>query len=134
MTNAFAGAVNKDTRVPVGSNETTQKVVIINGTAEVLGLLENALDAGHYDVVFVESSAHAYSQVKRVRPDLVILCIRVDDSEGLHVLSMLKLDADTRAIPILTYTTEEDAEEPDAEVPEPSEGEMFAPKPAVWMN
>lgn len=134
MTNAIAGASNKDTRVPVSRSETTQKVVIINGTAEVLGLLENALDAGHYDVVFVESSAHAYSQVKRVRPDLVILCISVDDTEGLHVLSMLKLDADTRAIPILTYTTEEDAEEPDTEVPEPSEGEMFAPKPAVWMN
>ena len=136
MTNANAGAFdNADARETLSRATTAaQKVVIVNGTAEVLGLLENALDAGHYDVVFVESSAHAYSQIKRVRPDLVILCVRVDDGDGLQVLSMLKLDDDTRAIPILTYTTEGNTEEPDEEIAEPSDNEMFAPKPAVWMN
>jgi CheY-like chemotaxis protein len=112
----------------------TQKVVIVNGSAEILGLLETVLDAGHYDVVFVESSAHAYSQIKRVQPNLVILCVRIDDLDGFQVLSMLKLDADTRDIPVLTYTTQYEADEPDEEVSEPAESEMFAPKPAVWMN
>src|ERR1043165_524141 len=83
-----------------------QKVVIVNGTAGVLELVETVLDAGHYDVVFVESSEHAYSQIKRVLPNLVILCVRVDDHEALQVLSMLKLDDETRSIPVLTYTTE----------------------------
>ena len=78
---------------------TAQKVVIVNGTPEILGLLETVLDAGHYDVVFVESNAHAYSQIKRVQPDLVILCVRIDDMDGFQVLSMLKLDEDTRAHP-----------------------------------
>jgi CheY-like chemotaxis protein len=55
----------------------TQKVVIVNGSSQVLELLETTLDAGHYDVVFVESSAHAYSQIKRVQPNLVILCVRL---------------------------------------------------------
>ena len=45
-----------------------QKVVIVNGTPEILELLETVLEAGHYDVVFVESNAHAYSQIKRVQP------------------------------------------------------------------
>jgi PleD family two-component response regulator len=112
----------------------TQKVVIINGSADILELLETVLDAGHYDVVFVESSSHAYSQVRRVRPDLVILCIHMDDHEALQVLSMLKLDGETRDIPLLTYTTEGDADEADEEVAEPSEAEIFAPKPAAWMN
>jgi PleD family two-component response regulator len=112
-----------------------QKVVIVNGSAEILNLLETVLDAGHYDVVFVEPSAHAYSQIKRVQPNLVILCVRIDDPAGFHVLSMLKLDAATRDIPVLTYTTEYDSEEPEEEVvEEPADSEMFAPKPAVWMN
>lgn len=112
----------------------TQKVVIVNGNAAILGLLETVLDAGHYDVVFVESSEHAYSQIKRVQPNLVILCVRIDDAEGFQVLSMLKLDAGTRDIPVLTYTTEE-TEEAEEEVAEPSESEMFAgSKAAVWMN
>jgi PleD family two-component response regulator len=113
---------------------TAQKVVIVNGSAEILDVLETVLDAGHYDVVFVESSQHAYSQIKRVQPDLVILCVRIDDAEGFQVLSMLKLDDETRAIPVLTYTTEFDSEECEEAVAEPSEVEMFSGKAAVWMN
>ena len=112
----------------------TQKVVIVNGSSEILELLETVLDAGHYDVVFVESSAHAYSQIKRVQPNLVILCVRIEEADGFQVLSMLKLDRETRDIPVLTYTTENDGEESDEELAEPSDTEMFAPKPAVWMN
>jgi PleD family two-component response regulator len=119
---------------PVLPGTTTQKVVIVNGSAEILELLETVLDAGHYDVVFVESSQHAYSQIKRVQPNLVILCVHIDDGEGLQVLSMLKLDQGTRDIPVLTYTTE-DTDESEEEMSESSESEMFAAaKTAVWMN
>jgi len=114
---------------------TTQKVVIVNGSAEILDMLETVLDAGHYDVVFVESSRHAYSQIKRVQPNLVILCVRIDDAEGFQVLSMLKLDDDTRAIPVLTYTTDQDGQESEEETSEVSESEMFSgSKAAMWMN
>jgi len=110
-------------------------VVIVNGSAEILELLETVLDAGRYDVVFVESSQHAYSQIKRVQPNLVILCVRIEDADGFQVLSMLKLDEETRTIPVLTYTTEGDSEEAEEETPEPSDATIFASKPpAVWMN
>jgi len=115
---------------------TAQKVVIVNGSTEILELLESVLEAGHYDIVFVESSEHAYSQIKRVRPNLVILCVRIEDLDGFQVLSMLKLDEETRGIPVLTYTTEyegQDAEEETAEE-EPSETEILAAKPAMRMN
>ena len=36
-----------------------QKVVVVDGNAEVLGMLETVLDAGRYDRVFVESSNNA---------------------------------------------------------------------------
>jgi CheY-like chemotaxis protein len=111
-----------------------QKVVIVNGNAEILEMLETVLDAGHYDVVFVESSAHAYSQIKRVQPNLVILCVQIDDLDGFQVLSMLKLDDETRDIPVLTYTTEYEGRESEAEVPEPADSAMFAPQPTLWMN
>src|SRR5438874_12049268 len=99
------------------TKETAQKVVIVNGSTEILELLETVLEAGHYDVMFVESSAHAYSQIKRVKPNLVILCVRIDDPDGFQVLSMLKIDEQTRAIPVLTYTTDFEEEESDEEEP-----------------
>src|SRR5262249_15983345 len=130
MTN-FATATTSTT----GITPETQKVVIVNGSAEMLELLETVMDAGHYDVVFVESSEHAYSQIKRVQPKRVILCVSMDDPDGFQVLSMLKLDDETRDIPILTYTTEYDGPETEEEeAPEPSEETLFAPKAALRMN
>jgi PleD family two-component response regulator len=120
---------------PVAATAGAQKVVIVNGSAEVLDLLETALAAGHYDVVFVESAEHAYSQIKRVMPHLVILCVRIENLDAFQVLSMLKLDDETRDIPVLTYTTEYEGQETDEEDDaEPSDVEMFAPKPAMRMN
>jgi len=92
-------------------SDTIQKVVIVNGTTEMLETVEAALDAGHYDIVFVESGAHAYTQIKNVQPDLVILCLRLTDEDGFRVLSMLKMDGDTCNIPVLTYTTEYEGQE-----------------------
>ena len=116
---------------------TAQRVVIVNGSPEMLEMLETVLDAGHYDVVFVESSQHAYSQIKRVQPNLVVLCVRTDDVDGFQVLTMLKLDEETRGIPVVTYTTAGDggeSDEPDRE-PSDDEVELFpAAKAAVWMN
>ena len=111
-----------------------QKVVIVNGSTDMLALLETVLAAGHYDVVFVESSEHAYSHIKRVQPNLVILCMSLEDCDGFQVLSMLKLDNETRRIPVLTYATEFEGQEVEEELPE-TEMEMFvASNLALPMN
>ena len=129
-----ADLLRLESRTP--ATATAQKVVIINGSTEILELLETVLDAGHYDVVFVESTRHAYSQIKRVLPHLVILCLRLEDPEGFQVLSMLKLDDDTRNIPVLTYATDDDNDDDETDgVTDASEAEMFASKPReLWMN
>jgi CheY-like chemotaxis protein len=108
--------------------------VVVNGSPEILEMLETVLDAGRYDMVFVESSARAYSRVRHVQPDLVIVCMRIDDVEVFQLLSMLKLDAETRRIPVVTYTTnlEADADEPENEVVE--EDEFPIARPTMPMN
>ena len=129
-----SAGVTTDLRKSVSSGAATQKVVIVNGSAEILELLETVLDAGRYDIVFVESSAHAYSQIKRVQPNLVILCVRIDDMETFQVLSMLKIDEETRNIPILTYTADVDGEESEDVSSEPAESDMFATAPVLRLH
>jgi len=111
-----------------------QKVAIVNGTAELLDLINGVLGAGHYDAVFIESSAHAYSQVRREHPSLVILCLRLDDPSGFQVLSMLKMDEDTRAIPVLTYTTEYDGHSTHQWSMEANESDLLQSIPTGAMN
>ncbi len=113
-----------------------QKVVVVNGNTEVLGMLETVLDAGRYDMVFVESSDRAYSQIKRVVPNLVILCTRIEELDGFQLLTMLKLDADTKDIPVLTYTTEYEGQDFDAAISQLADDEdaMIPARAALRMN
>jgi len=114
-----------------------QKVVVVNGNTEVLGMLETVLDAGRYDMVFVESSDRAYSQIKKVVPNLVILCTRIEELDGFQLLTMLKLDQETKDIPILTYTTEYEGQDFDSAISQLAEEEEdFLPtqRHALRMN
>jgi CheY-like chemotaxis protein len=110
---------------------------VVNGNTEVLGMLETVLDAGRYDMVFVESGNRAYSQIKRVLPNLVILCTRIEELDGFQLLTMLKLDDETRGIPVLTYTTECEGQDFDAAISQLADDEedlLPSTPPALRMN
>ena len=117
-----------------------QKVVIVNGTADLLDMVQPVLMAGHYDVVFVESNAHAWSHIKHEKPSLIILCLDMHEREGFQVLSMLKLDDETRAIPLLTCLSEYELPAQATTfgdrslMEDPDEDEMLLPVPAAAMN
>ena len=113
---------------------TAHTVVIVNGHPPVLRLVETVLDAGHYDLVLVASHEEAYSQIKKVRPHLVVVCLCMDETPGFQLLSMLKLDRDTRDIPVLTYATESEEAKADQEWAEHEDAEAFARLPVRWMN
>jgi len=134
MNGGTTNGANSKVPQPVSTASGTQKVVIVNGSPAILELLETVLEAGRYDIVFVESSAHAYSQIKRVKPNLVILCVRIDAMETFQVLSMLKLDEETRDIPLLTYTADVEGSETEEEEEEASEAEIFASAQMLRMN
>ena len=122
-----------DTRIAVTP---VQKVVVVNGSTEVLGMLETVLDAGRYDMVFVESGEHAYSQIRKVLPNLVILCTRIEHLEGFQLLTMLKLDALTRDIPVLTCTTEHEGQDFDTANSQLADDEedLVPTRPSLRMN
>ena len=113
-----------------------QKVVVVNGNTAVLETLEAALDAGRYDMVFVESDERAYSQIKKVAPNLVILCARIEQPQGFQLLTMLKLDPETRSIPVLTFTTEHEGQDLDTAASQWADDEemLLQTRPAMRMN
>ena len=113
-----------------------QKVVVVNGNTEVLGMLETVLDAGRYDMVLVESGSRAYSQIKKVQPNLVILCTRIDELDGFQLLTMLKLDPETKHVPVLTYTTECEGQDFESTISQfADEDDALLPsRPALRMN
>ena len=124
---------NTDTSTPMAATSASPQVVVVSKEGQMTGLLETVLDAGQYDVVFVESTDRAYSHIKRLSPNLIIVCLDIDDIDGFQVLSMLKLDHETRGIPVVTCTVStSDEDEPD-EALEPPDG-VFSEPPAMCMN
>ena len=76
---------------------------------------ESAFDNLDYDVVVLEPLAHAYSQVRRVKPTLIVMCLSLDDLDCFNLLTMLRLDRETASIPIRMFVASE-TETPEEEV------------------
>lgn len=111
----------------------SEKVVVVGGSTETLEQLEKWLEDGSYDVVFVQSYGFAYTSAKKAKPDYIILCVGLDDPQGLAVLSMLKLDPETRHIPVATFV-EEFEEKESQEEDEEDEPEVPLQRPIIRMN
>ena len=109
------------------------RVVVVSKHPRARQLLATLLRTARSDLVFIESTAHAYSQIRRIAPDLVIVCLEIDDLDGFHVLSMLKLDSRTREIPMMIWTLEREANEPADEASEGDE-RMFVRGLVTRMN
>jgi CheY-like chemotaxis protein len=123
-----------DARTPMTVRTTTsQQVVVVSKQSQLNGLLETVLDAGQYDVVFVESTEHAYSHIKRLTPHLIIVCLDIDDIDGFQVLSMLKLDDDTKGIPLVTCTISSDEQVTLDESPDPPD-DVFSQPAMMQLN
>lgn len=121
------------TRTPQTPGTSSQKVVVVSKQSHLTGLLETVLDSGHYDVVVVESTEHAYSHIKRLDPHLIIVCLDIEDLEGFQVLSMLKLDPQTRDIPVVTCTASHD-ERDRGDEPFELPDSVFGDAPAVQLH
>jgi ActR/RegA family two-component response regulator len=104
---------------PAPRAERTVVVVTRNPDDRVIETIDGA---GDFDTIVVESVEGAYSKVKCVLPSLVIVCLSIDDPNGFHLLSMLKLDRDTSQIPVLTCATSDERPE------------SLSRMPATWMN
>ncbi|MFB3852899.1 MAG: hypothetical protein ACE148_03650 [Vicinamibacterales bacterium] len=111
-----------------------RKVVIVNGSADTIELVENLLDSGRYEIVFVSPDSHPYAQIRQLQPNLVVLCLRIEDVAGFQILSMLKLDEETRLIPVLTYTTEYEGQDVEGGLKDFDEDAPRVARPSLRMH
>ncbi len=83
------------------------KIAVVNGSRRALELLGTAPKLARHTLLSLNSRIGAYSDIKRLRPSLVVLCTRPFDDDACQLLTILKLDHQTRRIPIVTIGTDE---------------------------
>ena len=64
---------------------------------------------------------------------MIIVCLDIDDIDGFQVLSMLKLDVETKGIPVVTCTISGSEDDPQDGTVEPPD-DVFSDPPALAMN
>jgi PleD family two-component response regulator len=85
-----------------------QLAVFVGGGTEVLSVVEPALDGRAYDVEFVAADDEPYATIAALKPDLVVVSLDLEEMAGFQLLTMLRLDPETAAIPVLSYVKDDD--------------------------
>lgn len=79
------------------------RIAVINDDTDFLELMRDLLETeGGYEAIICREWEDAHGFVKKQRPALLILDIRIGGEErGWTILNLLTLDPDTRPIPVI---------------------------------
>ena len=85
-----------------------KKILVADDDSRNRKLLETLLGADGYQVTAVNSGQATLNAVAGERPDLILLDLMMPGMDGFEVVRRLKIDADTRDIPIVMVTALDD--------------------------
>jgi CheY-like chemotaxis protein len=89
-------------------------VLIVDDIPDILKLLDATLQFKGYKVVTASNGKEALEAIQKERPALVIADILMPQMDGFSLLHRIRLDPETRSLPVIflsaTYVAEEDKE------------------------
>lgn len=80
------------------------KILIIEDDKFLLKLYANRLKRDGFDVIGSLTGEEGLSRIQTDKPDLIILDLVLPKKNGFEVLSEIKLDSDTKNIPVIILT------------------------------
>src|SRR5918998_2501601 len=88
--------------------ETCMRLLLVDDDAGFRALLRATFELAHIAVDEAESAAAAEMSVRNRRPDVIVLDVRMPRTDGLVLCRKLKDDADTRVIPVVMLTGDDE--------------------------
>jgi DNA-binding response OmpR family regulator len=81
-------------------------IAVVNQDTIFLQLMEELLSEEGYYTYIEKEGDRAYQSIKKRKPDLVILDIRLNDPEaGFKVIELMRIDPETVQIPVIICST-----------------------------
>lgn len=90
-----------------GGKAGRKRILAVDDAATILLRITDALDK-YYDVVTVNSGARALRYLDRVKPDLILLDIRMAPKNGFDTLREIRDMPDRADVPVIMLTAMED--------------------------
>ena len=84
--------------------ETPSTVLVVEDEADMARILQFNLSSLGHQVLLADSGAAVATHLQAVRPDLVLLDLRLPDASGLDLLRDLRADPATAAVPVIVVS------------------------------
>jgi len=82
-----------------------KKILIIDDEEKICDVVKKGLEKmGDFEVSIVNNGKDGIKTAKHLKPDLILLDIRMPKLDGIEVLKILKKDEDTISIPVVMLT------------------------------
>jgi signal transduction histidine kinase/CheY-like chemotaxis protein len=91
---------------PLASQRTTQRVLIVDDSEIERYALRQFLSSSLYEVIEAKGGYEGLRLARQSHPDVIFLDLAMPDIHGLEVLKMLKAIGETRAIPVILFTSQ----------------------------
>ncbi len=88
-----------------------EKIVIVDDDENVFEDFKEAFASENVRIDYIKDSELAFSKIKEVQPDLIILDLLMPNVDGITLSHKLKTHRETRDIPIIISTNEEMSED-----------------------
>lgn len=81
-----------------------ERILLVDDEADIVELLEYNLRQAGFSVVTAKDGSTALAEVRRQRPDLILLDLSLPDIAGTEICRRLRRDPSTSSIPIMMIT------------------------------
>lgn len=108
-------------------NTQKKKILLADDERSLRELLRVLFEGAGYEFIEAEDGKNALEQIKKSKPDLIILDVNMPKMNGFQVLEHIKKDSKTRDIPVVMLTTR--AEQEDIETGMELNADQYIPKP-----
>ncbi len=106
--------VKKEGKVAAPARPSKKRVLIVDDDRQICDMLKNLLVRKDYEADILYDGTSILSAVKEKNPDVILLDISFPSGpSGIEVCGMLKNDAQTRDIPVIMMTANEDIQSVD---------------------
>jgi DNA-binding response OmpR family regulator len=81
-----------------------KKVLVIDDEPEMLDLVKYTLEKGGFEVSTCDNGRHAWDEIMRIKPDLLVLDVMLPGIDGYSLQIKISQDASTKDLPIVVLT------------------------------
>ncbi len=86
------------------SDNMRERILLVDDEADIVELLEYNLRQAGYTVVAARDGASALAEIRRQRPDIILLDLMLPDIAGTEICRRLRRDPSTQTIPVIMIT------------------------------